>query len=29
VEYYSGDEFTEIKIREEGDGVVVSLFSGC
>lgn len=29
IEYYSGDEFTEIKIREVGDGVVVSLFSGC
>ncbi len=29
VEYYSDDEYKEIKIREEGDGVVVSLFSGC
>ncbi|MFK7810695.1 MAG: SH3 domain-containing protein [Saprospiraceae bacterium] len=29
VQYKGDDEFTEIIIREEGDGVVVSMYSGC
>ena len=29
IEYKGEYDFTEIKIREEGNGVVVSLFSGC